>query len=295
MAQDADDSLSIYLRQVARTPLLTAAQERSLGATLEQGWAATRQLGQEPPLSPGQRQELEARVADARAAEREFVRSNLRLVISIARRYQHMGLPLPDLIQEGNLGLMRAVERFDHRRGMRFSTYATWVIRQAITRAIENTGRVIRIPVRALEAIRQLRRAEIWLQEEHGRCPSSAELGAVVGMSAEQVRDLLSHSVDATSLSCDPGPADDDIDHVIGDQTFASPLDRAMSVLLTEETLRFMEVLDAQERTIVHLRFGLGGGRPVTIQAASETLGLSPLAVRRIQRQALDKLRRFSP
>lgn len=276
--------------------MLTPAQERRLGAKLEQGWAATRQRGREPPLAPGQRQELRRALPTLRAAEREFVRSNLRLVISIARRYQPMGLSLPDLIQEGNLGLMRAVERLDHRRGMRFSTYATWVIRQAITRAIENTGRVIRIPVRALEAIRQLRRAEIWLQGELGRCPSSAELGAVVGMSAEQVRDLLSHSVDATPLSCDPGPAnDDDIDHVIGDQTFASPLDRAMSVLLTEEILRFMEVLDAQERTIVHLGFGLGGGRPVTIQAASETLGLSPLAVRRIQGQALDKLRRFSP
>jgi RNA polymerase primary sigma factor len=213
-------------------------------------------------------------------------------VVSIAKRYQRSGVPLPDLIQEGNLGLLRAVQRFDHRRGLRFSTYATWSIRQAITRAIENTGRVVRLPVRTLEAISQVRRVETWLHDEYGRPPTLAELAAAAGMSPRPLAELLRHSAETVSISA-PLRADGEaeIGDVIVDPATVSPLDRAVASLLTEAIRRALCDLGEDEQMVLRMRFGLDGGAPETVQRVGATLGLSPVAVRRIQRRALNKLR----
>jgi RNA polymerase primary sigma factor len=288
----ADDTLGIYFTQIAKAPLLSRADEQRLGRRMEQGRAAARMLEAGCRLSSDRRHELEARIVDARDAREEFLLANLRLVVSIAKRYQRSGVPLPDLIQEGNLGLLRAVQRFDHRRGLRFSTYATWSIRQAITRAIENTGRVVRLPVRTLEAISQVRRVETWLHDEYGRPPTLAELAAAAGMSPRPLAELLRHSAETVSISA-PLRADGEaeIGDVIVDPATVSPLDRAVASLLTEAIRRALCDLGEDEQMVLRMRFGLDGGAPETVQRVGATLGLSPVAVRRIQRRALNKLR----
>jgi uncharacterized protein (TIGR00266 family) len=197
---DEEGLLAIYRAKIGRHPLLTAADEKRLGQAIEAGREATERLERDATLSPACRGELEAVVSTGRSAARTLVQANLRLVVSIARRHAHLGLSFLDLVQEGNIGLMRAVERFDHHRELRFSTYATWLIRQAITRAAANTGRLVRLPVRVGEVVARTRATQARLEGELGRGPTAAELGRELGMSSDRVRVVLGHARDPMSI-----------------------------------------------------------------------------------------------
>jgi len=236
--------IRLYLIDLGRYALLTKDDEVRLARTIEAGQAAQAKLqAPNPSLTPAQCRELRRIVESGHDAQRTFVQSNLRLVVSIAKRYRASGLPLLDLIQEGNLGLMHAVEKFDWRRGFKFSTYATWWIRQAITRGIANTGRTIRLPVHAGDALARLDKARARLQTELGRWPTRAELGAELGLSEDQVAGALRLGTEPLSLS---EALSDDSDatraDVVEDRSAPSPLEMAVTALLQEEMATLLAV-----------------------------------------------------
>ena len=284
---------SLYLRQIGGRPLLTAAEEQRLARLIEAGRQARKQLERDPPVSEEVRRRLAATAAQGERAEQAFVESNLRLVVSIARRYLHAGLPLPDLVQEGNIGLLRAVERFDHHRGVRFSTFATWLIRQAIVRAIANNGRLVRLPVRAGEVIARVLATARDLEDSLGRAPSTAELAAALGMSVDRTEEALRHSRLPVSLSSPLRGAEDmELGETIGDGE-RSPLDAVVASFLSGEIRRLLAhaSLNERERAVLVYRYGLDGGEPESFTAIGRRLDLAPDATRSVHRQALQKLR----
>ncbi|NUS79432.1 MAG: sigma-70 family RNA polymerase sigma factor, partial [Streptomyces sp.] len=253
------DLVGMYLDEIARTPLLDAAKEVELSQMIEAGVFARQVLdGYEESKADATREELEALVDEAERAKDVFIRSNLRLVVAVARRYPRSGLPLLDLIQEGNAGLVRAVEKFDYRKGFKFSTYATWWIRQAITRSIADQSRTIRLPVHLVEELGRIRRVQREFNRENGRDPEPAEIAKELGSTPERVTDVLDWARDPVSLNMS---IDDDGDTQFGDlledTSAVSPEQSVLTLLRSEELDDLIGRLDQRTASIIKMRYGI--------------------------------------
>jgi RNA polymerase sigma factor (sigma-70 family) len=291
--RDEEDLVRLYLTDIGQYALLTKDDEVRLAKAIEAGKEAAQQMAEAKDLSTTQRRELRKVARAGEIAERQFVQSNLRLVVSIAKKYQASGLPLLDLIQEGNLGLMHAVEKFDWRKGFKFSTYATWWIRQAITRGIANTGRTIRLPVHAGDTLARLQKARSRLELKYGRPATLAELAAEVEMPEDKVTEALRFAAEPLSLS-EPLREDGDAElgDVVVDRSAESPFEAAATALLPEEIQRLLAPLDEREREILRLRFGLDGvGEQRTLEEVGEHFNLTRERIRQIEARAMSKLR----
>ena len=288
-----EDLVRLYLNEIGRYQLLTKADEEELGRTIEAGREAARELAEDGgTLSRTRRRELQREVRAGDDAAQRFVLANLRLVVSIAKRYQASGLPLLDLVQEGNLGLLHAVEKFDYRKGFKFSTYATWWIRQAITRGIANTSRSIRLPVHAGDLATQFLRTHARLESEMGRPPTVEEVAHELSVKPERIRETLAHTTDILSLS-EPlrDDGDTELQDVIEDRNAAVPSEAALVTVIAEEIGKVLSVLDDRERDILRLRFGLDRGEPRTLDEVGQIFDLTRERVRQIEARAMSKLR----
>ena len=290
--RDEEDLVRLYLTDIGQYPLLTKDDEVRLAQQIEVGIAAREELDATENLTVARKRELRRSSRQGEEAERTFVQSNLRLVVSIAKKYQASGLPLLDLIQEGNLGLMHAVEKFDWRKGFKFSTYATWWIRQAITRGIANTGRTIRLPVHAGDTLARLQKARARLELKLGRPATLNELSADVEMPEDKVTEALRFAAEPLSLS-EPLREDGDAElgDVVEDRSADSPFEVAATTLLPEEIARLLAPLDEREREILQLRFGLDRGEPRTLEEVGEHFNLTRERIRQIEARAMSKLR----
>jgi RNA polymerase primary sigma factor len=290
----SSDLLGSYLAEIGRHPLLTKEDEVRLARVIEDGKRARAELGDEAAaLTPATRRRLGARATAGEDARREFVQGNLRLVVFIAKRYGTSAVPLLDLIQEGNIGLVQAVERFDWRRGFKFSTFASWWIRRAITRAIANTGRTIRLPIHAGEDLTMVKQAQIRLESELGRPPSGVELGADVELPEGKLTRILPFSAEPVSLD---GPIGVDNDHrlaeVVEDLEARDPEGEVMGRAVRDELERLLATLAPRERAILRLHYGLEGARRQTMAQVAAAVGLSTTRARQIKARVLDDLRR---
>jgi RNA polymerase sigma factor (sigma-70 family) len=291
-----DDPIRLYLNQIVRHALLTKAREAELARLIEAGNAARTELddaaNKRRRIPASRRRSLLEAVRSGDEATQTFVEANLRLVVSIAKKYQASEVPLLDLVQEGNLGLIHAVEKFDYRKGFKFSTYATWWIRQAITGGIANTGRTIRLPVHVGSRLTELRRAQDRLATELGHKPTLEQLAQELNIATDQVARVLRHAPDTLSLSEPVGDHDDAVrGDMIGDASARSPSDAAVESVLPAEIARLLEPLDDREREILRLHFGLDRGEPRTLQEISNSLNLSRERIRQIELRAMSKLR----
>jgi RNA polymerase sigma factor (sigma-70 family) len=291
--RDEEDLVRLYLTDIGQYTLLTKDDEVRLAKAIEAGKEAAAEMEKAKTLTATKRRELRKALREGEVAERAFVQSNLRLVVSIAKKYQASGLPLLDLIQEGNLGLMHAVEKFDWRKGFKFSTYATWWIRQAITRGIANTGRTIRLPVHAGDTLARLQKARSRLELKYGRPATLAELAKEVEMPEDKVTEALRFAAEPLSLS-EPLREDGDAElgDVVEDRSAESPFETAATALLPEEIQRLLAPLDQREREILRLRFGLdGAGEGRTLEEVGEHFNLTRERIRQIEARAMSKLR----
>jgi RNA polymerase primary sigma factor len=286
----ADDIVSLYFRQMASEPLLTAEQEVALAKRIERGFEAQRLLDESPDLPPEQAAALREIVEDGQAARDHLGRANTRLVVSIAKRYRNQGLPMADLIQEGNIGLMIAVDKFDYRLGNRFSTYASWWIRQTITRALSQKSRTIRLPLHLSDQLRRITTVNEVMEQELGREPTDMELGERLDLAPEQVREALEANPQTIALESPVGDDSEFGDFIEDDQSL-SPDEAMHSIALSETIERILNELLPREAQILKLRFGLEGGTPQTLEQVGEALGLSRERIRQIERQALRRLR----
>ena len=289
---DDQDLVRVYLTDIGRHALLTKDDEQRLAQCIETGKEAERELESLEQPSAATRSALRRKVRAGREAERTFVQANLRLVVSIAKRYQASGLPLLDLIQEGNLGLMHAVTKFDWRKGFKFSTYATWWIRQSISRGIANTASVIRLPVHARDQYNRLRAAQAQLENQLMRKPTIGELAAELDLSIDAVREILDRPSDPRSLSETMGADDDaELADLVADRSATSPADAAVIALLPREVEKLLERLAPRERMILALRFGLDRGEPRTLDEVGRHFDLTRERIRQIEARAMSKLR----
>ena len=281
--RDEEDLVRLYLTDIGQYPLLTKEDEVRLAQQIENGVEARGKLETEEKLTAAEKRDLKR--LDRNGA-------NLRLVVSIAKKYQASGLPLLDLIQEGNIGLMHAVEKFDWRKGFKFSTYATWWIRQAITRGIANTGRTIRLPVHAGDTLARLQKARTRLELKYGRPATLTELAADVEMPEDKITEALRFANEPLSLS-EPLREDGDAElgDVVEDRGAASPFEVAATSLLPDEIARLLAPLDEREREILKLRFGLDRGEPRTLEEVGEHFNLTRERIRQIEARAMSKLR----
>lgn len=291
------DLVGMYLDEIARTPLLDAAKEVELSQTIEAGVYAQQILdGSVESEGAGARhEELEALVAAGERAKDVFIRSNLRLVVAVARRYPRSGLPLLDLIQEGNAGLVRAVEKFDYAKGFKFSTYATWWIRQAITRSIADQSRTIRLPVHLVEELGRIRRVQREFNREHGRDPEPSEVAAELGSNAARVTDVLDWARDPVSLNMS---VDDDGDTQFGDlledTSAISPEQSVLTLLRSEELEDLIGKLDHRTASIIKMRYGIEDGRERTLTEVGKQHGLTRERIRQIEKHALLELKKMA-
>jgi RNA polymerase sigma factor (sigma-70 family) len=291
--RDEEDLLRLYLHDIGLYPLLTKDDEARLAQAVEARAKARAELARNSAgLSPAHQRALRRDVKCGDDAERTFVQSNLRLVVSIAKKNQASGLPLLDLIQEGNLGLIHAVEKFDWRKGFKFSTYATWWIRQAISRGVANSARTIRLPVHAADLVTALQGAQAHLQTRLGRVATREELGAELGLAEEKVEEILRIRGQPLSLS-EPLRDDGDMElgDVVEDRLAASPFEAAAVALLPDEVRRLLAQLDERERGILRLRFGLDNGEPRTLEEVGRYFSLTRERIRQIEARAISKLR----
>ena len=290
--RDEEDLVRLYLTDIGQYPLLTKEDEVRLAQKIEKGVEAREKLSTSEELTAKEKSDLKRLDRNGARAEKKFVQSNLRLVVSIAKKYQASGLPLLDLIQEGNLGLMHAVEKFDWRKGFKFSTYATWWIRQAITRGIANTGRTIRLPVHAGDTLARLQKARARLELKYGRPATMTELAADVEMPEDKITEALRFANEPLSLS-EPLREDGDAElgDVVEDRGAASPFEVAATSLLPDEIARLLAPLDEREREILKLRFGLDRGEPRTLEEVGEHFNLTRERIRQIEARAMSKLR----
>ena len=290
--RDEEDLVRLYLTDIGQYPLLTKEDEVRLAQKIEKGVEAREKLSTSEELTAKEKSDLKRLERNGARAEKKFVQSNLRLVVSIAKKYQASGLPLLDLIQEGNLGLMHAVEKFDWRKGFKFSTYATWWIRQAITRGIANTGRTIRLPVHAGDTLARLQKARTRLELKYGRPATMTELAADVEMPEDKITEALRFANEPLSLS-EPLREDGDAElgDVVEDRGAASPFEVAATSLLPDEIARLLAPLDEREREILKLRFGLDRGEPRTLEEVGEHFNLTRERIRQIEARAMSKLR----
>jgi RNA polymerase primary sigma factor len=282
----------MYLEEVSSHTLLEAEDEVRLARTMEAGRVAQRRLEAGASLAVAERRMLEDAVDAGDDAKSEFIRCNLRLVISIAKRYTGRGLDLLDLIQEGNLGLIRAVEKFEWRKGFKFSTYATWWIRQAITRGLGNNGRTIRLPVHMVDVVRTVQETELTLQETTRRPPTIAEISSLSGLDADKVVVALNAPTDCVSLD---RPVGDDGDAELGDfiqdDQAVDPFVIVVEGARRAELQRALTMLEDREKLVIVLRYGLGGEPPRTLSDVGKDLGITRERVRQVESRALSKLR----
>ena len=288
---EADD-VRLYLEAAAREPLLTKEEEVELAMAIERGEEAQAKLQGGRLRSETSIRKAKELVRKGREARQRFIRANLRLVVSIARKYQGQGLPFLDLIQEGNIGLMRAVELFDWRRGFKFSTYATWWIRQAITRAIADRGRQIRLPVHVHDQIRKLRRTIVHFSQKHGREPTAEEVSKALALPIEEVERLMeAERREPVSLQAPVGE-DTELGDLLEQAEEMSPIDQVEDAMLRDEIGQaVLSLLDPRERRVIALRYGLGNGHAMSLRDVGKIMGLSGERVRLIEREALRKLR----
>jgi RNA polymerase primary sigma factor len=285
-----DDPVRMYLREIGKVKLLTAAQEVTIAKRMEAGLLCEAELeGLGVPLAERQRHPL---VIDGELARRELIEANLRLVVSVAKRYIGRGMSLLDLIQEGNIGLIRAVVKFDYTKGYKFSTYATWWIRQAITRAIADQARTIRIPVHMVETINKLMRTSRKLLQEKGRDATDEEIGLEMGIPPERVREILKISQEPVSLETPVGEEEDSaLADFIPDEAAVAPAEAASQELLREQVDTVLNSLSDRERDVLKLRFGLVDGRNRTLEEVGKEFNVTRERIRQIEAKALRKLR----
>jgi RNA polymerase sigma factor (sigma-70 family) len=289
---DDEDLVHLYLVDIGRHPLLTKRDEVDLAQRIEAGAEAREQLGAIDGPRPGVRRELARKARDGDSARHAFVASNLRLVVSIAKKYRSSGLQLLDLVQDGNLGLLHAIDKFDWRKGFKFSTYSTWWIRQAIQRGIANTSRTIRLPVHAGDQLRQARQARARLESQLRRAPTRAEIAAELGVPQHVLAGLMHRATTPASLS-EPLSGDDDreLADVVADPLADSPFDAAAAALLPGEIAEFLAPLTPRERKVLTLRFGLDCGEPRTLEEVGVHFELTRERIRQIEAKAMTKLR----
>ncbi|GAB2969397.1 sigma-70 family RNA polymerase sigma factor [Saccharothrix stipae] len=288
----AADLVRVYLNGIGKTALLTAADEVELAKRIEAGVFAQHKLETHPDLPDERQRELRALIRDGHVAKNHLLEANLRLVVSLAKRYTGRGMPLLDLIQEGNLGLIRAVEKFDYTKGFKFSTYATWWIRQAITRGMADQGRTIRLPVHLVEQVNKLARIKRDLHQQLGREATNEELAKESGLSPEKVVDLLDHARDPVSLDMPVGTEEDaPLGDFIEDSDATDAESAVISGLLQDDLRRVLATLDPREQSVIRLRYGLEDGQPRTLDQIGKQFGLSRERVRQIEREVMSKLR----
>ncbi|HET6875532.1 MAG TPA: sigma-70 family RNA polymerase sigma factor [Acidimicrobiales bacterium] len=287
-----EDLVRLYLSDIGRYALLTKDDEARLGAAIEVGAEGRRRLESGERLTRSEKNRLRRDVRAAEEATHVFIQANLRLVVSVAKKYQWSGLPLLDLVQEGNLGLIHAVEKFDYRKGFKFSTYATWWIRQAISRGIANTSRTIRLPVHVADRVEALRRAATQLESVLGRVPSEEELAQELDWPLDLVIDVMGLPSEPASLDAPlSDESEDGLGQFVADEAAADPADTALATLMPVEVGRLLDCLDEQERTVIRLRYGLDRGDPRTFVETGSVLQLTGERVRQIEKKAIAKLR----
>ncbi|MDB2392221.1 RNA polymerase sigma factor RpoD [Acidimicrobiaceae bacterium] len=291
------DSVRVYLKEIGRVPLLTGPDEVRLAKRMEDGLEAVDELavlnaeGRLESLDFATRRKLQRRVRDGDRAREQLIQANLRLVVSIAKRYVGRGMQLLDLVQEGNLGLMRAVQKFDHSKGFKFSTYATWWIRQAISRAIADQARTIRIPVHMVETINRVRRTQRDMLQKLEREPSIEELATEVDLTPERVREILRISLDPVSLEAPVGEDDSQLGDFLADENAERPVDVAARAMLSNDVLEALDELNDREKEVVRMRFGLIDGRARTLEEVGRAFGVTRERIRQIESKTLAKLR----
>lgn len=290
-ADEVIDTVGLYLKEMSAVPLLTMEQEVSLAKRMEAAKKALSQLKKQP-ASAAKRGQLEALVEDGRQARDHLIRANTRLVVSIAKKYMARGVPFLDLIQEGNLGLMKAVSKFDYRRGFRFSTYATWWIRQTITRAIADQGRTIRVPVHMIDRIRLLYKTAHMLEQKNGQPPSLDELAKEMKEDVGKVDWMLRVSWLPLSLESPVGDEEDsELGMFVEDENSPSPSQSAYKNMMEQKVHEVLSTLSPREARILRLRFGLENGRYYTLEEVGEKFGLTRERIRQIEGKALRRLR----
>ena len=295
----SSDHVRMYLREIGKVPLLTAEEEVSLAERIQEGLRARQDLddladkfGEEKSIPADLMEPIRMRLADGLDANQALIEANLRLVVSIAKRYRKGTMQFLDLIQEGNLGLMRAVEKFDHTKGFKFSTYATWWIRQAITRAIADQSRTIRIPVHMMETINKVVRVQRHMTQELGRDPTMEELALRLEMPEDRVRDCLRINLDVMSIDQPVGDEDDfSLSDTIEDQDAVVPADAAARQMLNEAVKEVLDQLSDREQEVIRLRFGLDDGQMRTLEEVGREFGVTRERIRQIEAKTLAKLR----
>ena len=291
-AASSDDSVGLYLKEMARVPLLSPDEELEIARRIETGRKAHQTLLQGTRLSTAERRNLEALYQDGLLAREHLIKANTRLVVSIAKRYMGRSVAFLDLIQEGNLGLMKAVEKYDYHRGFRFSTYATWWIRQTISRAIADQARTIRVPVHMIDRIRQMYKATHEIEQRLGRTPTVDELAEAVGLTAKKVQWIQKVSWLPLSLE---SPVGDDEESELGmfieDEFSPTPMQSAYQSMLKEKLQEVLSTLAPREARILSMRFGLDDGVPYTLEEVGQRFGLTRERIRQIEGKALRRLR----
>ncbi|HEY7105761.1 MAG TPA: RNA polymerase sigma factor RpoD [Acidimicrobiia bacterium] len=286
------DPVRMYLKEIGKIPLLTAEQEVTLAKRIEAGCSATERIEEEQDLTAEECTSLRAVAVDGDMAKKQLTEANLRLVVSIAKRYVGRGMVLLDLVQEGNLGLIRAVEKFDYTKGFKFSTYATWWIRQAITRAIADQARTIRIPVHMVETMNKVLRVQRQMLQELGREPTVEEVAAKVELTPDRVRDIQRIALEPVSLETPVGEENDSsLGDLVEDPSAIAPATAAARALLTEAIEEALEELNDRERQVVRLRFGLDDGQVRTLEEVGKEFGVTRERIRQIESKTLAKLR----
>lgn len=277
-AGGVSDPVRLYLRECGSNPLLSAEQEMNLAKTIERG--------KQKDATPEEK-------AAARDAKKEMANANLRLVVSIAKKYPGRGMPFLDLIQEGNIGLLKAVDKFDYTKGYKFSTYATWWIRQAITRSIADQARTIRVPVHMVETINKMNRVGRRFLQEHGREASNEELAKEMGINVEKIREAKKAAQDPISLETPIGEKEDShLGDFIEDQKTASPEDEAAATMRREQVYKMLDTLTEREKGVLALRFGMDDGTPRTLEEVGKHFGVTRERIRQIEGKALKKLKK---
>ncbi|MER6920328.1 RNA polymerase sigma factor [Streptomyces spiralis] len=288
----SSDLFRQYLREIGRIPLLTAAEEVELARRVEAGLFAEEKLSSTPDLDSRLAGDLDRLVVMGRVAKRRLIEANLRLVVSVAKRYVGRGLTMLDLVQEGNLGLIRAVEKFDYARGYKFSTYATWWIRQAMSRALADQARTIRVPVHVVELINRVVRVQRRMLQERGYEPTPEEVAAQLELPPERVGEVLRLAQEPVSLHAPVGEEEDvALGDLIEDGDAASPVESAAFLLLREHLEAVLSTLGERERKVVQLRYGLVDGRPRTLEEIGRIFGVTRERIRQIESKTLNKLR----
>lgn len=290
----SDDTIGLYLKEMARVSLLGVDEEVELAQRIEAGRAAEKELQKSNGNCPkARRQELEEQVQEGSAAREHLIKANTRLVVSIAKRYMGRGVPFLDLIQEGNLGLMKAVEKYEYQRGFRFSTYATWWIRQTITRAIADQGRTIRVPVHMVDRIRLLYKTSHEMEQKLGRVPTTDELAEAIGSPTSKVEWMMRVSWLPLSLESPINGDDEDVElgMFVEDDITPSPIQSAYTKLLREKVEAVLDTLPPREARILRMRFGLENGRSYTLEEVGQKFGLTRERIRQIESKALRRLR----